>query len=167
MPFTLPMPEPFADHAVVRASVGYTRSVHEPLEVFSTSVALGYGLGAGVVPELELFVEAPRGTKDEVPARTLGGGGSLNMRWYALRSEPLSAWTEWGVGPVVYGAPFPPGGSQINFSSHVGVGLAPRIHGHSAQVGVNFRHVSNAGLFGEGNPGLDAVLVSVGWATPW
>lgn len=167
---TLPtLPDAYAEVAQLRGAVGYTAGLNggSELEIFSASFAVGYGLGAGVVPELELFVDAPRGARDGQAARTVGAGGSVNLRWYALRSRPVDLWVDWGVGPVVYGAPFPPGGSRFNFSSHVGLGLAPRIGDRSLHLGASFRHISNAGLFGEGNPGLDGVQLTVGWGTPW
>lgn len=160
------MPDPYADQAVLRGVAGYTRALDGGLESFSASAALGYGLGAGVVPELELWLEAPRGNKDGEVAHTVGGGASVNLRWYGLRTSHAQVWTEWGVGPVVYGQDFPPGGSRFNFSSHIGLGLAPVFDERSLQLGLSFRHVSNAGLFGDGNPGLDALYFSVGWAAP-
>lgn len=96
--------------------------------------------------------------------RTVGSGALLLARFHFVQTRPVSVFFEQGIGMIVFKQPFPPGGSKANFTPVYGLGVLLHFYDEVySYVGVRHLHVSNAGQFGDGNPGFDSNGVSLGF----
>jgi hypothetical protein len=96
--------------------------------------------------------------------RTAGSGGLLVARFHFVQTKAVSVFFEQGIGMTLFRQPFPPGGSELNFTPVYGLGLMLLLTDDVySYVGVRHLHVSNAGVFGDANPGFDSNGVSLGF----
>jgi hypothetical protein len=96
--------------------------------------------------------------------RTVGSGGLVLARFHFIQTRPVSVFFEQGIGMILFKQPFPPGGSKLDFTPMYGLGVLIHFYDEIySYIGVRHLHISNAGLFGEGNPGFDSNGVSLGF----
>lgn len=96
--------------------------------------------------------------------RTVGSGGLVLARFHFIQTKPVSVFFEQGIGMILFKQAFPPGGSKANFTPVYGLGVLLHFYDEVySYVGVRHLHISNAGQFGEGNPGFDSNGISLGF----
>jgi hypothetical protein len=110
------------------SAVGEGRAIAGTGSVSDLTLALG-GAGAdlAVSPSLTvrggLLAMVPIGEVDGGDGAPAGGGGDLSMRltpWPAWRARP---YLRWGLGLMLFTAPFLPGGTRYDAISTIGAGV--------------------------------------------
>jgi len=92
------------------------------------------------------------------------------LRWHVVSEDTHTVFVEAGVGALLALEETPEGGSEFNFTPQAGVGATFPLSGGPDRlvVGVNWRHFSNANVFGsERNPGRDDLFAYVGVTFPF
>jgi len=92
------------------------------------------------------------------------------LRYHFIHEESYTLFAEAGVGLLLATEEAPEGGSEFNFTPQAGVGATfPLSDGPDRLVvGVNWRHISNANIFGsDRNPGRDDIVAYVAVTFPF
>lgn len=92
------------------------------------------------------------------------------LRWHFLHGEAHTVFAEAGVGLLLATEETPEGGSEFNFTPQAGLGATFELSEGPERliVGVNWRHISNANVFGsDRNPGRDDIFAYVGVTFPF
>ncbi len=105
---------------------------------------------------------------DDLEVQTEGIGGHIVFNWLLLNGDHVKIVFDNGVGPNVFNAAFPFGGTQFNFSTFYGVSIQVKVPTIGwLTVGAKNLHISNAGIAGaDRNPALDAWGFSIGYIFP-
>lgn len=92
---------------------------------------------------------------------------NLLFRWHFVARETWSIYADAGAGILLATEDVPRGGTPINFSPQLGVGVSFDV-GNDARlmVGLRWYHISNARTSKE-NPGRDSLLAMVGLSLPF
>ncbi len=92
------------------------------------------------------------------------------FRWHFINRERHTIFAEAGVGLLLATEEVPENGSEFNFTPQAGVGATFELSEGPERliVGVNWRHISNANVFGsDRNPGRDDLFVYAGVTFPF
>jgi len=92
------------------------------------------------------------------------------LRYHFIHEEDYTLFAEAGVGLLLATEEAPEGGSEFNFTPQAGVGATFPLSGGPDRlvVGVNWRHFSNANVFGsDKNPGRDDLVAYVAVTFPF
>ena len=94
----------------------------------------------------------------------------LLFRWHFFNNGSWSAYADAGVGILFATDKVPEGGTNVDFTPRVGVGLTKQLTdgGLRAQLGLRWHHISNARISGDrDNPSRDALMVYGGLVFPF
>lgn len=92
------------------------------------------------------------------------------FRWHFISEETHTIFAEAGVGLLLATEEVPESGSEFNFTPQAGFGATFPLSGGPDRlvVGVNWRHFSNANMFGsDRNPGRDDIVAYVAVTFPF
>jgi lipid A 3-O-deacylase len=131
-------------------------------EVVPVVVRFGYDIDAWVAESLGLeagdwwFNLEPFYGQAVSPNNRIEFGCALMLRWaYPVSDTNLGVFLEGGAGPMYMTQETEEQGTQFNFIDYLGAGLTYAVdEGMDIELGVRYRHVSNAGIDDE-NSGID------------
>ncbi len=86
----------------------------------------------------------------------------LLFRWHLIARERWTFYLDAGIGVLFSTDSVPEGGTHLNFTPRVGVGITHALgdSGTRLQLGVRWHHISNARITGDrDNPARDAPLI--------
>lgn len=148
---------------VIPTYVAWYQSFDDNLtDVFDGRMGAEYYFADHVAVNLELHGTGFR----DATTRTGGGGVALGARWHWLRRARWTVFAEGDIGPMATLEDFPPGGTQVNFTVHLGLGITAHLFDRVHFLGgVRWFHVANGGLIaGSGrDPGFDSGGLYLGY----
>lgn len=122
-------------------------------------------LGAALSVGAELTGIWFGGTRDGRDAGAKGVAVLPRVAWHFVRGADASLRVELGLGGAWFARPFPPGGTQLNGYSMIGLGGELGLRdGLWAMAGLRLLHHSNGQGLVEDNPAFDGVVGTVGLA---
>ena len=130
-----------------------------------SSIALGdVGLGYYIDNTLSLRVEVVGYSFNQEPDDAWGGAVNFLGRHHVLNRGDVSFFIDGGVGVVETSRRVPDGGTHLNFTPQVGMGMTWRLREKLHLIGgVRYFHLSNARIEGhDRNPQINGVEAHVG-----
>jgi len=102
---------------------------------------------------------------EDSEVNTEGVGAQVVFNWVLLNKEKIKIVFDNGVGPNVFRAAFPFGGTLFNFSTFYGLIFQINVPTLGwVSIGAKNLHISNAGIAGvDRNPALDAWGLTIGY----
>lgn len=136
----------------------------------STDVNLRAAFSHFVVDDVEISPELNLWYHDQEEHDEWGINPAVVFRWHVWKGEDWTLFADAGIGALFTTDSVPTGGTHVNFTPRVGVGVTydlPSLGGR-LQAGVRWHHISNARITGDReNPATDAPMVYVGLMIPF
>ena len=137
----------------------------------ATDVGVRAGWSQFLAQDVEFMVEANLWYFDQRGDNAFGINPAMAFRWHFVNEQPLSVYTELGIGMLFATSAVPEGGTDVDFTPRVGLGFTYELDADSGlrfDSGLRWHHISNARITGDGkNPSRDAVLWYAGVVIPF
>lgn len=138
---------------------------------YATDLGVRFAWSQFLVQDVEFMLEGNLWYLDQRGDNAFGVNPAFAFRWHFVNEQPLSVYTELGIGMLFATSAVPEGGTDVDFMPRVGVGLTYELDeasGVRLDVGLRWHHISNARITGDAkNPSRDAVLIYGGIVVPF
>jgi hypothetical protein len=148
------------------AGAGVAYDFDEAIDVNFLRLAYSYFLAEDV----ELSVELNGWHFQQSGPNAWGINPAVVFRWHFFDNGSWTAYADIGVGILLASNEVPSGGTNVDFTPRIGVGVTKQLTdaGLRAQLGLRWHHISNARIAGDhNNPSRDSLMLYGGLQWPF